>query len=79
MTPLQIFEYKNNWMASGGVGVRMHSDLDTEAKTWCRENLQQHQWLMRSWSSLYEHTFWFETAECAVKFTDRFSEWAVND
>lgn len=74
MTPLEIFDYKNKWMSNAGFSVRIHSDFDLEAKIWCRENLQQHQWLMRSWSDIYEHIFWFEQLDDSIKFMDKFYE-----
>ena len=37
MTPLEISEYKNRWMASGeNYRVAVHSDLEGPAKDWCK-------------------------------------------
>ena len=72
MTPLEIFDYKNNWMSKGAYSVKVHSDRDLDAKIWCRKNLEQQQWVMRTWSGVYEHTFYFENEDHATRFADNF-------
>lgn len=64
--PQDIFEYKNSWKP--GYTVPVHSDLDTQCKTWCRKHLQRHQWSMTAWTDVYEHTFHFESQEHAEQF-----------
>ena len=69
MTPQEIAEYKQRWMSTGNINpVRLHSDLDTQGKTWCRRNLERHQWSMTTWTDVYEHTFFFENKEHALQF-----------
>lgn len=75
MTPLEIFDYKNMWMHNGGYRVRIHSDLDLDAKIWCRRNLEQYEWLMRTYSDIYEHTFWFEDQKVSQLFEQEFIDW----
>lgn len=70
VTPLEIFDYKRNWMP--GYTVRLHSDLDVRGKDWCRKHLDRHKWGMASWTDVYEHTFHFETGEAAKKFEQEF-------
>jgi|TARA_B110000046_G_scaffold38100_1_gene41724 hypothetical protein len=70
MTPQEINEYKQRWLASGTYyPVRLHSDLDTQGKTWCRRNLERHQWKMDTWTHVYEHTFIFEYKHDADEFS----------
>ena len=57
-------------MATGGFSVAIHSDHEHEAKAWCRKNLKQHQWLMKNYSDVYEHMFWFETNKDAQDFSN---------
>lgn len=69
MTPQEIAEYKQRWMSTGNNNpVRLHSDIDTQGKTWCRRNLERHQWKMDTWTYSYEHTFYFEDAQAAENF-----------
>ena len=68
MKPQEIAEYKMHWMSKGAHSVRLHSDLDTQGKTWCRRNLERHQWKMNTWTDNYEHTFYFELEEHALEF-----------
>ena len=72
MTPQEINEYKLCWMSEEPYPVRLHSDLDTQGKTWCRRNLQRHQWKMNTWTNVYEHTFYFELKEHALEFEKQF-------
>jgi len=55
--------------------VRLHSDLDTEGKTWCRRNLERHWWKMDTWTNVYEHTFYFENSEHAKLFGQQWPEY----
>ena len=70
VTPLEIFDYKRNWMP--GYKVRLHSDLDVRGKDWCRKNLERHKCSMAPWTAVYEHTFHFEDDEAAKKFEQEF-------
>jgi hypothetical protein len=76
MTPQEIAEYKQRWMGTGNNNpVRLHSDLDTQGKTWCRRNLERHQWSFKSWTAVYEHTFYFENVLAAQNFAMEFNNW----
>jgi hypothetical protein len=76
MTPLEISEYKQRWMASGTFyKVRLHSDLVDKGKTWCRRNLERKQWKMDTWTSVYEHTFFFEYKHDADQFATQWPEY----
>ena len=76
MTPQEIFEYKLNWKP--GTSVRLHSDLVTEGKNWCRRNLSRHQWGMSEWTDVYEHTFHFEEEEDANLFIEAMPSKFIN-
>ena len=69
MTPLEISEYKQRWMARGTCyPVRLHSDLADKGKTWCRQKLERQQWSVSIWTNVYEHTFFFEYKHDADEF-----------
>jgi hypothetical protein len=76
MTPQEIADYKQQWMSTGDNNpVRLHSDLDTQGKTWCRRNLERQQWSMTTWTDVYEHTFFFEDIRAAQNFEMEFVNW----
>jgi hypothetical protein len=76
MTPQEIAEYKQRWMSTGNTNpVRLHSDLADQGKTWCRRQLERHQWSMTTWTAVYEHTFFFEDVRVAQNFEMEFSNW----
>jgi hypothetical protein len=75
MTPLEIAEYKQRWMAKGGYPVCLHSDLDIEGKDWCRRNLERHQWSFKPHTDVYEHTFYFEDRSVSQQFEHEFIHW----
>ena len=75
MTPVEIFEYKMRWMKETPHSVRLHSDLDTQGKSWCRRHLERHQWVMHSWTNNYEHTFHFEQEESAKLFEQQWTDY----
>jgi hypothetical protein len=78
MTPQEIADYKQKWMASGNNNPsRIHSDFDVQAKDWCRRHLERWQWSMQTWTNVYEHTFFFEDEEKAKEFRQNFSEWIL--
>lgn len=77
MTPQEIADYKQRWMSTGNNNpVRLHSDLDTQGKTWCRRTLERHQWSMKTWTNVYEHTFFFEDIRAAQNFAMEFGRFA---
>jgi len=73
MTPQEIFEYKLKW--APGYIVSIHSDLDWEAKKWCRAHLGQWQWVHESYTDVYEHTYRFEHQYHADEFVNQFKNW----
>lgn len=76
MTPIEIFEYKQNWLRKGGYAVRLHSDLRDQGKDYCKVQLHKHQWDFKKWSDVYEDTFWFEYAQDAKSFKNKFKKYA---
>lgn len=66
MTPQEQFEYKLRWKP--GYVVRLHSDVVDRGKTWCRRQLERHQWSMSEWTGPYEHTFHFEDPRAGQNF-----------
>ena len=76
MTPQEIADYKQQWMSTGDNNpVRLHSDLDTQGKTWCRRQPERQQWSMTTWTDVYEHTFFFEDIRAAQNFEMEFVNW----
>lgn len=73
MTPQEIFEYKQQWKP--GHTVRLHSDVVDRGKTWCKRQLEKHQWSVTTWTDVYEHTFHFEDAATAQHFVMEFNNW----
>jgi hypothetical protein len=73
MTPQEIADHKLKWMP--GHSVRLHSDLDVAGKDWCRKNLERHEWSFKTWTAIYEHTFYFENIIAAQNFAMEFSNW----
>jgi hypothetical protein len=63
MTPQEIFDYKVKWLQQTVNASQVHSDLEWEAKQWCKKNLEQHQWDFSKYTDVYEDTFRFETKE----------------
>jgi hypothetical protein len=77
-TPQEIFDYKTKWLTNGGKPVPIHSDMEFEAKQWCKANLQPHEWGFVKYTQMYEDTFWFETLEASQKFEEEFSKWITD-
>ena len=74
MTPQEQSDYKNSWKP--GHSVRLHSDLDVQGKTWCKRNVERHQWSFTSYTDVYEHTFHFELEEHALEFENQFPKFS---
>jgi hypothetical protein len=70
MTPQEQSDHKNRWKP--GFIVRLHSDLDVQGKTWCKRNVERHQWSFTTYTDVYEHTFHFELEEQALTFAQQF-------
>ena len=41
MTPIEIFEYKKRWQRNHHYSVRLHSDLQSKGKEWCKVQLMK--------------------------------------
>ena len=74
MTPQEIFEYKRNWKPEANV-VRIHSDLDVQAKDWCRKHIDRTEWSMDKYTDVYQHTFYFHDSQNALKFARQFDNY----
>lgn len=72
-TPQEISDYKQSWMRDRSYSVKLHSDLDAQAKTWCRKNLKSWQWAMQKWTDVYEHTFYFEDVAQSEEFEKKWN------
>ncbi len=68
MTPIEIFEYKLRWHKTSSNIVKVHDDLEFDAKMWCKANLKQHQWDFVKFTDVYEHSIYFETADMKDDF-----------
>lgn len=73
MTPQEQHDYKLKWLP--GYPVRLHSDLDVQGKTWCKRNVERHQWSFTTYTNVYEHTFHFELEEHANEFAKQWPEY----
>lgn len=79
MTPVEIAEYKQRWMSSGhNHPVAIHSDLRSQAKDWCKVQLNQPQWVHKKYTDVYEDTFFFEYRQDANSFCNHFKKWVRN-
>ena len=76
MTPLEIFEYKQRWSRDGGYSVRLHSDLQSQGKDFCKSRMMKWQWDMQRYSDVYEDTFYFEHQHDADAFRNNFNKYA---
>ena len=74
MTPQEIHEYKLRWKP--GYTVRLHSDVVDRGKTWCKRQLERHQWSVTTWTDVYEHTFHFEDIRAAQNFEMEMGKYA---
>ena len=72
MTPQEVHDHKMKWMP--GIEVPVHSDRAMVAKDWCKANLKQHQWRLKTYTDVYEHTFHFESSDDAISFAIKFTE-----
>jgi hypothetical protein len=79
MTPIEIFEYKKSWQRQGGHNVRLHSDLRSKAKTFCKENLKTEQWDLSQYTNNYEDTFHFEHKSDAQQFATQWPKFVLGE
>lgn len=77
MTPQEISDYRQKWMANNPSIVKLHSDLEDAGKQWCKQVLEKQQWHFQKWSDVYEHTFYFENIKVAQNFEMEFSNYVV--
>lgn len=68
MTPQQTFEYKNRWMAKNPHCVEVNESSSERGKSWCREHLKRSEWAFLRYTSVYSHTFCFETEQSKQAF-----------
>lgn len=76
MTPIEIFEYKQRWQRAGGYAVRLHSDLRSQGKDYCKIQLMKQQWDFSQYTDNYEDTFHFEYKQDADAFRNKFKKYA---
>ncbi len=76
MIPIEIFEYKQRWLRAGGYAVRLHSDLRTQGKDFCKIQLMKQQWDFNMYTDNYEDTFHFEYKQDADAFRNKFKKYA---
>jgi len=74
LTPQEIHEYKLSWRP--GYTVRLHSDLESQGKDWCKHHLDKPYWNFTKWTAVYEHTFHFEDEDTAKLFKENFKKYA---
>jgi len=76
MTPLEISDHKMRWMRSGhNHPVRIHSDLRSQAKDFCKVQMHSSQWVHRQYTNVYEDTFFFEHPQDERAFRNKFKNW----
>lgn len=69
MTPIEIFEYKQRWMATGfNHPVAYHSDYRARATDWCKTQLHKCQWSQKTFTDVYEDTMYFEFKQDSQSF-----------
>ena len=76
MIPIEIFEYKQNWLP--GYCVSIHSDLRSRAKSWLKQ-LVQHEYPYKEITDYYEDTICFENQRISQEFASDsiFMAWVV--
>lgn len=55
--------------------VLIHTDLRTRAVDWCKEKLEKHEWDHKTFTDVYEDTFFFEHKEHSQHFAHEFIQW----
>jgi hypothetical protein len=73
MTPVEIFEYKQRWKP--GYTVRLHSDLRSHGKDFCKIQMHPQQWDVKTFTNVYEDTFYFEYKQDAESFAAQWPEY----
>lgn len=75
MTPDEISNYKQRWLATSATAVQLSSAHDVECKDWCRRHLERQQWSFSAFTTASTHTFWFENESDAAMFKAQFMDW----
>lgn len=73
MTPQEITDHRMRWRP--GHEVIIHSDLQYDATSWCKDNLKQWEWSMTKWTHVYAFTYQFEHEHHAEEFRLEFRDW----
>lgn len=70
MTPQERHAYKLQWLMNYKHCETIHSDREFDAKRWCKQNLEQHQWHYAKYTDVYEDTVYFETQAMMQDFVE---------
>jgi len=73
MTPIEISEYKLQWKP--GYTVRLHSDLRSQGKDYCKVQMMKQQWDISTYTNVYEDTFHFEYLQDAKMFKSQWPQY----
>jgi hypothetical protein len=68
MTPQEIDEHKRVWRMGTPFVSSTHSDLRNDCIEWCKENCEQQQWDMKTFTDIYGDTVRFELENHFVEF-----------
>lgn len=69
MTPIEIAEHKQRWMASErNHPVAFHSDYRSTAIDWCKTQMHKSQWNHSKFTDVYEDTMYFEYKQDSESF-----------
>ena len=72
MTPQEISDYKREWMP--GYTAQVDMDSHEIAKTWCRRNLERHQWSFKKHTMPDDsHTVFFENEDDKKSFVEYYN------
>jgi len=74
LIPVEIFEYKQRWKP--GYSVRLHSDLRSQGKDFCKIQMFKQQWDIAEYTDVYEDTFYFEYKQDAESFLAKYRQYA---
>mgnify|MGYP003682327469 CR=1 FL=1 len=68
MSPQEISEHKMRWKRDGCYIVRLHSDLRSSGKDWCKMNMLAEHYDNKNYTDNYEDSYYFEFEEDAIAF-----------
>jgi len=75
LTPIEIFEYKLKWKP--GYVVRLHSDLRSQGKEFCKTQMFKQQWDVSEYTDVYEDTYYFEYKQDAESFASQWPQFTA--